>query len=193
VLAVPEGPYLDRASEEGRAAFAAQLARLERAGVTVRRVPFFAGFEELERGHRRLMAAEAAQVHEGWYTRFADRYSRHMHAIMETGRAVDETEQARLRRARLELRESLDAALSRQGADLWAAPAAAGPAPEGIASTGDPIMSLPWTNAGVPNLTLPAGAARNGLPLGLQLAAPFGRDERLLAWAAALEGVLSGG
>jgi Asp-tRNA(Asn)/Glu-tRNA(Gln) amidotransferase A subunit family amidase len=44
-------------------------------------------------------------------------------------------------------------------------------------------MNLPWTNAGVPALTLPMGSAANGLPLGLQLVAPFGQDEQLLAWA----------
>lgn len=44
-------------------------------------------------------------------------------------------------------------------------------------------MNLPWTHAGMPALTLPAGGAANGLPLGLQLVGAFGRDEQLLAWA----------
>ena len=45
-------------------------------------------------------------------------------------------------------------------------------------------MNLPWTHTGMPALTLPAGRARNGLPLGMQLVAPFGADEQLMAWAA---------
>jgi Asp-tRNA(Asn)/Glu-tRNA(Gln) amidotransferase A subunit family amidase len=31
------------------------------------------------------------------------------------------------------------------------------------------------------------GRSANGLPLGLQLIAPFGADERLLAWAGIVE------
>ena len=74
------------------------------------------------------------------------------------------------------------------GVDAWVCPAAAGPAPEGLESTGDPSMQLPWTHAGLPVVTLPWGTAANGLPLGLQLVARFMDDERLLALAAQLEG-----
>ena len=49
-------------------------------------------------------------------------------------------------------------------------------------ATGDPKMNLPWTHAGMPVITLPAGRAENGLPLGLQFVAPFGADEYLIAW-----------
>ena len=52
-------------------------------------------------------------------------------------------------------------------------------------------MNLPWTHAGVPALTLPAGLAANGLPLGLQLTARFGADELLLAWATTIEPLLT--
>ncbi len=182
-LLVPEGPYLARASDEGQQAFAEQLARLARAGFAIKRTPFFADFDEMERKHRRMMAAEAVQEHSVWYARHADLYSQHMHAIMEMGRSVDAAELAQSRQERLDLRQQLADTLAVHGADLWVAPPATGPAPEGIAATGNPIMNLPWTNAGVPALTLPAGKAANGLPLGLQLIAPFGQDEQLLAWA----------
>jgi len=49
-------------------------------------------------------------------------------------------------------------------------------------------MQLPWTHAGLPVVTLPWGTAANGLPLGLQIVGRFMDDERLLAWAAQLEG-----
>ena len=63
---------------------------------------------------------------------------------------------------------------------------AAGPASEGLESTGDPSMQLPWTHAGLPVVTLPWGTSANGLPLGLQLVARYTDDERLLVWAAQL-------
>jgi Asp-tRNA(Asn)/Glu-tRNA(Gln) amidotransferase A subunit family amidase len=52
-------------------------------------------------------------------------------------------------------------------------------------------MNLPWTQAGFPVLSLPFGRSAGGLPLGLQLAASRDDDERLLAWAGDLEGVLA--
>lgn len=192
VLAVPEGPYLARAEAEGQAAFAAQIAQLEAAGFTVVSVPFLANFDELERSHRRMMAAEAAAEHRAWYRQYRDRYSDHMHGIMETGGSVDEAELAQSRAARLDLRRQIAETLVQHGADLWIAPPATGPAPAGIDATGNPIMNLPWTNAGVPALTLPVGRAANGLPLGLQLVAPFGKDEQLLAWAAVIQEAFAG-
>jgi Asp-tRNA(Asn)/Glu-tRNA(Gln) amidotransferase A subunit family amidase len=44
-------------------------------------------------------------------------------------------------------------------------------------------MNLPWTHAGLPAVTIPAGHAANGLPMGLQLVAETDEDEVLLAWA----------
>jgi Asp-tRNA(Asn)/Glu-tRNA(Gln) amidotransferase A subunit family amidase len=70
---------------------------------------------------------------------------------------------------------------------MWVCPSAPGPAPEGIENSGDPTMNLPWTHAGMPVITLPAGWAENGLPLGLQFVARFGGDEYLAAWCLLLE------
>ena len=77
------------------------------------------------------------------------------------------------------------------GIDCWVCPPAPGTAPEGLDSTGDPVMNLPWTHAGLPALSLPAGE-HEGLPLGLQVVGRFGDDERLLAWAETMAPALDG-
>jgi Asp-tRNA(Asn)/Glu-tRNA(Gln) amidotransferase A subunit family amidase len=74
--------------------------------------------------------------------------------------------------------------------DLWICPSTIGPAPKGLESTGDPVMNLPWTQAGLPAANLPAGKHQNGLPLGLQVVGNWYKDESLLEWAADLEKVL---
>ena len=99
---------------------------------------------------------------------------------------MDPDEAVRLRQARLALRARIHAAMDAAGADLWVCPATSGPAPAGLASTGDPNLQLPWTHAGLPAVTLPWTTAAGGLPLGLQLVGRFMDDERLLAWAAQL-------
>jgi Asp-tRNA(Asn)/Glu-tRNA(Gln) amidotransferase A subunit family amidase len=67
-------------------------------------------------------------------------------------------------------------------------PAAAGPAPSGLASTGDPRMNAPWTALGTPAATVPMPV--NGLPLGLQITADYGHDARVLEAAARVESAL---
>lgn len=48
----------------------------------------------------------------------------------------------------------------------------------------------PGSNAGIPGLALPAGMARSGLPVGIEIDGPLGSDRRLLAIGLAMESVL---
>ena len=65
-------------------------------------------------------------------------------------------------------------------------------APPFETGTGDPVMNLPWTQAGLPAATLPAGRGTSGLPLGFQIIGRFGRDEALAGWLPGLAAALSG-
>src|SRR5262249_16304281 len=65
-------------------------------------------------------------------------------------------------------------------------PAATGPAPLGLASTGDSRMNAPWTAVGTPAITIPMPVG-SALPLGLQLTAEHGQDARVIRTAVKLE------
>jgi len=78
----------------------------------------------------------------------------------------------------------------------WAAPYDAiltppttGEAP-GLESTGDPRFCSRWSLIGAPAIVIPTGLGPSRLPLGLQLVASPGDDDRLLASAMWAEGVL---
>ncbi|MGA0597696.1 amidase [Enterovirga sp. CN4-39] len=60
--------------------------------------------------------------------------------------------------------------------DLFLWPAAPGPAPKGLQSTGDPGLIAPWTALGSPILTIPTTTSAAGLPLGCILAGHPGAD-----------------
>ena len=77
--------------------------------------------------------------------------------------------------------------MSNNNFDVWICPSTVDAAPRGLESTGDPVMNLPWTQAGLPAMNLPAGKNPNGLPLGLQLVGNWRKDEALLFWAQGLE------
>jgi Asp-tRNA(Asn)/Glu-tRNA(Gln) amidotransferase A subunit family amidase len=177
ILAIPDGPYLHQASADA-------LRVLDR--LDAKRVPLLDDVATLNAAHRRLLSFEAARHHARWFPRFADRYRPRTAALIREGGNVADDDAARIRAGRVKLRAAIHAAMDAAGVDLWVCPAASGPAPEGLDSTGDPAMQLPWTHAGLPVVTLPWGTAPNGLPLGLQLVARFLDDERLLTWAAAL-------
>jgi Asp-tRNA(Asn)/Glu-tRNA(Gln) amidotransferase A subunit family amidase len=189
-LGVPDGPYLDRAGESARVALEYAAEALGRAGYLVRRVPLMPDFEDIAHRHQTILAAEAARVHAAWFGAHAAAYHPRTSELLVRGQAVDDD---RLRDAlaeqgkfRLTLLETMDG----QGIDVWISPSAVGPAPRGLDSTGDPIMNLPWTQAGMPALTVPYSYGDQGLPLGLQLVARAGADESLLAWGIGVERLL---
>jgi Asp-tRNA(Asn)/Glu-tRNA(Gln) amidotransferase A subunit family amidase len=187
-LGVPTGPYLQQAEQEGLEAFEQHLSKLEALGCTVKNVPALPNIRELNDLHRRMIFAEFAREHATIYAVHAPLYRKRTAEIIELGNKVSDQELASARTNCSALRRELEAAMANAGIDLWVSPSALGPAPEGIHATGDPNMNLPWTHAGMPAITLPAGQAGNGLPLGLQFVAPFGADELLLAWCQMLAG-----
>ena len=100
-------------------------------------------------------------------------------------------ELAEARTHRSTLRTHLTRCMAETGIDLWFSPSAPGPAPRGVATTGDPVMNLPWTHAGLPAISIPAGKTREGLPIGLQFVAAYLADEQLVAWCKHLDSALN--
>ncbi|MFB6232769.1 MAG: amidase family protein, partial [Haloarculaceae archaeon] len=180
-LGVPAEEYLEQATEEGLERFESAVAALAAAGYEVRRTDALSDVEAVNRRHNRLVAAEAAAVHDEWLDRYGDRYAEETAELIMEGREVPTREVLAGRRSRGELRGRLAETAREHGVDVWVSPAAPGPPPRGIDTTGDPVMNLPWTHAGVPAVSVPAGRV-DGLPVGLQCTAGFGADERLLAW-----------
>jgi Asp-tRNA(Asn)/Glu-tRNA(Gln) amidotransferase A subunit family amidase len=191
-LAVPTGPYLDRVDAEAAAAFAEHARRLADAGFPVRRAPFPVGFDALVARQRVINRYEVARTHADWFPRYGELYRDQTVTAIRQGQRIGLETYASALRDRDRFRDRLTAVMDEEGIDLWITPAATGPAPRGLASTGDSIMSLPWSVAGTPALSLPAGRAANSLPLGLQCAARPGADERLLEWGSGIELVLGG-
>jgi Asp-tRNA(Asn)/Glu-tRNA(Gln) amidotransferase A subunit family amidase len=192
-LGVPVGPYLEAAEPVARHHLRAVQRRLASAGWPVREVPVMADFAAVAERHHRLVAAEAAAVHAGWFAAHGDLYRPRTADLLARGRSIPGDEAEAARRGRSALRRELEAAMAAAGVDLWLSPAAAGPPPRGLATTGDPVMNLPWTQAGLPTVALPAGSDGGGLPLGVQLSGRFGEDEELLGWAEPLAAVVGAG
>lgn len=70
--------------------------------------------------------------------------------------------------------------------DALLTPAAPGPAPYGLDSTGSSVLNRPWSLLGWPTLSLPAPDQDHPLPLGLQLIGQPHQDDSLLDLASLL-------
>jgi len=188
-LGVPAGAYLDQADVPALSAFGKQLRLLRQAGCDIVEVAVLDDIQEINQRHQRLIAAEIAKVHAGWFQANVDRYRSATRKIITAGMAVAASELDALRLSGTQLRTVLSETMATHGLDAWICPAATGEAPVGLAATGNPCMNLPWTHAGMPAVTVPAGNGPGGLPLGIQLAGSFMVDERLAAISAKIDSV----
>ena len=189
-LGVAVGPYLSHVSKEGMIHFRSVCDRLADAGYEILPIPVMEDFEEVVARHYRVVAAEAARAHRQWFARYEDRYDPRMAELIRRGQEITDAELARDRAGCDRLGDELTRPMDRHRFDLWISPAAVGAAPRGLDSTGDPVMNVPWTQAGKPVICLPAGRNADGLPMGLQVAAVMGDDDDLIFWAAEMERVL---
>jgi aspartyl-tRNA(Asn)/glutamyl-tRNA(Gln) amidotransferase subunit A len=177
-----------RASREVAAHLDAVADAFARAGATVSKIELPASFAGLAAAGLTVLEAEAAAYHEPSFLEHAADYSPEMRSLVEAGLRLSATAYVRANRARLAFREDVMPLLAAHDALLC--PTAPAPAPAGLGSTGDGSLCAPWSNAGVPAITLPSGIASSGLPHAIQLVQAAGASGRLLSVAAWCERVL---
>ena len=151
-------------------------------GATVSKIELPPSFQELAAAGLTVLEAEAAAYHEPWFVKHADDYGPEMRNLVEAGLRLSATAYVSANRARLAFRGDVMSLLAAHDALLC--PTAPAPAPAGLGSTGDGSLCAPWSNAGVPAITLPSGIASSGLPHAIQLVQAAGASSRLLAVAA---------
>lgn len=179
-VGIPEGPYLRQANPDAIGRFRSHCDKLNQNGYEVKEVPVLSHIETVNQNHERLIAAEAAMAHHEWYQEYGDKYAAQTAKLIQEEYDVPTKEIAVGRHSRSKTRDHIINIMDANGIDIWIAPGACDPAPEDIDSTGDPIMNLPWTHAGLPVLGLPTDDHINGLPLGVQCIGRFNTDEYLL-------------
>ena len=190
VFGIPEGPYLERASDEGLRHFRRTCDKLSEAGFEISSIHMFEDFEAIVQRHETLEAAEAAQVHRAWFDTYSELYHDKTAELIRRGQKVPLHVVENYREGREKLRGEIMEVMDGDGLSAFLAPSAVGPAPSGLGGTGDPVMNLPWTHAGLPAISLPSGMNSEGLPLGLQVVGRWIDDEALLGWAGRIEGLI---
>ncbi|KAB2942493.1 MAG: amidase [Hyphomicrobium sp.] len=168
-------PWVDT-DPEMQTAFAALAARLGERVVEFD-IPLLADVIEWQ---RIVQLAENAHYYGPLMDEAPQLISPGLTQRLEAGRDIDAQLYLRAITGREPAYRAITATLKTFSAILT--PAALGPAPEGLGTTGSPIMNGLWTYLGMPAVSLPLLQAK-GLPVGVQLVGPRHDDARLLRTA----------
>ena len=171
------------------AAFERSIQRLQHAGVSIRFIDIAGMLASLAEAAHIVMVYEGARFHQRRYEEHGSKLEDLAHMV-QSGLSIPQSRYD-------EARGHIDACREKvaelyRSAPVILVPAATGPAPAGLTSTGDPAMNAPWTALGTPAISIPMPTGRE-LPLGLQLTAMHGQDAMLLRTAERVSDLLESG
>jgi len=187
-LGVVRDFFWERAAPEVARHTDSALQRLAKAGARIEERRLGPSFAVGHAAHRTVMKSEMAEVHRDRYKTAADKFGPKIRAAIEAGMLIGAEDYFHALRLRRQFAEDLWGLAAT--VDALATPSTPTPAPQGLASTGDPVFQQPWTFAGMPAVTVPSGLSEAGLPLGIQLIAAPLRDAEMLGAAAWCERIL---
>ncbi|WP_420409116.1 amidase [Hoeflea sp.] len=178
VFAIAQVPGWEQADQDTRDAFA-ELADALGEGAFQIELPSL--FHDGLAARQRIHFAEMARCYHHYWRDAKDHLSAEVRAALEEGNGVLARDYLSARDLKTVLNAGLEEIFER--CDAIICPAAPGPAPRGLGSTGDPVFNGLWTFCGTPAVTVPLLSSSNGLPMGVQLVGPHGNDGRLLRTA----------
>jgi Asp-tRNA(Asn)/Glu-tRNA(Gln) amidotransferase A subunit family amidase len=189
-VGVTRQAFAGDAEKASGSALDAAVRALESTAVTVRDAPGPSEFAEAWAANAILADGEALRPPFAWeWETHRDLIAPKLAKALAAAESIaaPEFDEARRtgKRARIAARDffhDLDAAIT------FSAP---GAAPQGLESTGDPKFNRLWTLLGVPCVNVPGYRDGDGLPVGVQVIAPFGQDAMALWVAAKLERALA--
>jgi Asp-tRNA(Asn)/Glu-tRNA(Gln) amidotransferase A subunit family amidase len=189
-IGVCHTPAWERAEPATQALIEHSAARLAAAGARVSEVTFAPPFADVLEHHRRIFCYEAARNYAYEYEQHNEQVSQVLRdTLLTPGRELPLAAYVEAIETADAFRRHLDDIFG--DVDVLLTPSAAGEAPRGFGSTGDPSFNSIWTLAWTPCLTLPAGKGPSGLPLGIQLVGRRFGDEALFDAAAWVEARLA--
>ena len=187
-LGIVSGDFERAASAEMQAHMFTVIERLRHGGQVVELFDLPASYLGIRAAHRVIDYAECAAVHRTDYARHPEQFAPGVRARIESGELIPAVAYVQAQRLRRQFRYDMDRA--RAAVDALIMPAATGPAPRDLSTTGDAAFYSPWSAAGLPAITLPTSLNKGGMPLGVQLVGRGFEDATLLRAARWVERVI---
>jgi Asp-tRNA(Asn)/Glu-tRNA(Gln) amidotransferase A subunit family amidase len=158
-------------------AFRQSIALLRRSGINIKSIDIAGDLKKLVEAGDVLETYEGGHFHEARLKEFGDRLDQNIANLVRNGLKIPAERYDEAKRTVAEGRTRFAEIF--KSTPVILTPAAVGPAPLGLSTTGDPRMNAPWTALGTPAVSIPMPVA-GGLPLGLQLTADLNQDARIL-------------
>lgn len=165
-FALIRGPHWQQIEATAKQVLLESVTAATAAGAVVTEVTLPPEFDPYFELIEVAAAAGMAASHGRDYDHHADQMSPKLRQMIERGRTLSAIAYAEVRQAVADYHATLTKILAEHDAILT--PVTIGPAPQRI-ETGSPIFCALWTLCGLPAISIPAGTATNGLPLGVQL------------------------
>jgi Asp-tRNA(Asn)/Glu-tRNA(Gln) amidotransferase A subunit family amidase len=152
------------------------VAQLRGSGVPTRRIDVWKTLVDLDSAQHVVSYYEGAREHRKRFEQYGDRLGQLADLVRE-GLQISDSAYAMTKRFIADTRARFTQMY--RDTQIILVPAATGPAPVGLSSTGDRRMNSPWSALGTPAISIPMPVG-DRLPLGLQLTAALGEDAALL-------------
>ena len=173
--------FMEESDQETQQMTRAILDQLKSAGASVVDVTLPESFDTAFQDQLMIMGVEAAAFHKPMYEKQAADYRPKLREMLRQGLETSAVTYTRALERRL--RFSADMRVLAEEVVVLLTPSTPTARLADLTNTGDTRFQGPWTSCGLPTITLPAGLAKSGLPMGIQLiASPF-EEVRLLAIA----------
>jgi Asp-tRNA(Asn)/Glu-tRNA(Gln) amidotransferase A subunit family amidase len=176
-------PIPDCEPEMARA-FQQTVTQLRNSGIRIQPIDIRDQLKKLDEAGDVEMFYEGARANEARLKEFGDRLDQPLANLVRDGLKIPAEKYDEARRFIADSRNKFAEIF--KSTPVILTPAAPGPAPLGLSTTGDPRMNAPWTALGTPSVSIPMPVG-NELPLGLQLTADLGQDARVLQAALQLQ------
>lgn len=197
-IVIPQTVVFDDVAPDILTCFEAAVGQLEKAGVTITRMPFsiFAEIIHLFQTHGTLTVAEAATLHRDLLASDdAERMDQRVRQRLLLAPNFSTQDYIYLQQERVRLQTAVTDLLGHRFLLFPTVPITA-PALDALEASDElfaatNLLALRNTMlgnyVGTPGVSLPIGIDRDGLPGGALLSAPYGDDDRVLAAARAIE------
>jgi len=188
-LAAVRTPVWEQAEEHAKLNFEQNIQTLRKGGAHVEERDLPEIFGLAHRTIRTIMAVESAFNLDDLHQRQAPLLSATLRDFIAEGKEIAAAVYLQAMKLRSALKEELERFLAAY--DALITPPATGEAPATLEQTGNPTFCSIWSLCGVPAVTVPTGLGPRGLPLGLQIVGPRGKDDEVLSAAQWCEGLFS--
>lgn len=188
-LAAVKTPVWEQAGDDAKQNFRENIQTIRKGGAHIEEVELPEIFSHAHRAIRTIMAVESALNLEELHRKQAPLLSSTLKDFIAEGTNTGAVVYLQALKMRLALQDELDRFLTRF--DALITPPTTGEAQATLEQTGNPTFCSIWSLCGVPAITIPVGFGPLGLPLGLQIVGPRGKDGQTISSAHWCEGLFS--